>query len=228
MPCLILGPRLPDFHQDLCTLCAAICLRERCVEGALAAQHSLRKEASENRQRVLRKELLKEASPDLHRAINLGSECRASVWLTALPIDSQGFWLHKGDFREALCLRYGWPLCHLPTKCVCNKKLTVEHALSCPRGPFPTLRHEVRDITAKPLSEVTSNVAIEPPLQPLSDEQLRLASAITDNEARLDIAADGFWSSHNRAFFDVRVLNQFARANSGSPPAAVYRRHERE
>ena len=105
----------------------------------------------------------------------------------------------------------------------------MEHALSCPCGGFPTLRHnEVRDITAKVLSEVTSNVAIEPPLQRLSDEQLRLASAITDDESRLDIAAEGFWSSHNRAFFDVRVFNPFARANSGSPPAAVYRLHERE
>ena len=110
---------------------------------------------------------------------------------------------------------------------VCSKKLSVEHTLSCPRRGFPTLRHsEVRDITAKLLTEVTSNVTIEPPLQPLSDEQLRLAFAITDGEAPLDIAAEGFWSSHNRAVF--RVFNPFVRANSGSPPAALYRRHERE
>ena len=92
---------------------------------------------------------------------------------------------------------------------MCNKKLSAEHALSCSHGGFPTLRYnEVRDITAKLLSELTSNVAIEPPLQPLSDEQLRLAYAITDDEARMDIAAEGFWSSHscNKAFFDIRVI----------------------
>ena len=75
---------------------------------------------------------------------------------------------------------------------------------------------------------MTSHVAIEPLLQPLSEGQLRQASAITDDEASLDIAAEGFWSSHNRAFFDVRVFNPFARANSGFPPTAVYHRHERE
>ena len=71
------------------------------------------------------------------------------------------------------------------------------------------------------------NVAIEPPLQPLPDEQLRLASAITNDEVRLDIAAEGLWSSHNRVIFDVKVFNPFARAKSGYPRAAVYRRHER-
>ena len=73
----------------------------------------------------------------------------------------------------------------------------------------------------------TLNVAIEPPLQPLSDEQVRLASAITNDDVRLDIAVEGFWSSHNRAFFDVRVFNLFACAKSGSPRAAVYRRNDR-
>ena len=63
--------------------------------------------------------------------------------------------------------------------------------------------------------------------QPLSDEQVRLASAITNDDVRLDIAVEGFWSSHNRAIFDVRVFNPFACAKSGSPRAAVYRRNER-
>ena len=118
-------------------VCVAICLRSRCAEGALAAQHSLKREAPKNRQRdplQVREELLNEASPDIHRPVNLGSERGAYVWLTALPIDSQGFWLHKGDFRNALCLRYGWPLCHLPTKCVC----VLQEALRGARFELPT------------------------------------------------------------------------------------------
>ena len=40
------------------------------------------------------------------------------------------------------------------------------------------IRHnEIRDITASLLTEVCPNVAIEPPLQPLSGETFRLASA---------------------------------------------------
>ena len=44
----------------------------------------------------------------LLRAIDLASEKGASAWLTALPIEEHGFALHKGAFRDALCLRYGW------------------------------------------------------------------------------------------------------------------------
>ena len=73
----------------------------------------------------------------------------------------------------------------------------------------------------------TLNVAIEPPLQPLSEEQVGLASAITNDDVRLDIAVEGFWSSHNGAIFDVRFFNPFACAKSGSPRAAVYRRNDR-
>ena len=67
------------------------------------------------------------------------------------------------------------------------------HALSCTRGGFPTLCHNnVQNIIASLLSEVSSNVAIEPPLQPLSGEHLRFASSNTEEDARLDIAAEGF------------------------------------
>ena len=62
------------------------------------------------------------------------SEKGSSSWVTALPIADHGFTLHKGAFRDALCLRYNWSLPHLPTSCVCGAGLTVEHALTCPTG----------------------------------------------------------------------------------------------
>ena len=40
----------------------------------------------------------------------VASEKGASSWLTALPIADHGFALPKGAFRDALCLRYGWPV----------------------------------------------------------------------------------------------------------------------
>ena len=73
-------------------------------------------------------------------------------------------------------------------------------------GGLPSQRHNhIRDLTATLLSEVASNVGVEPRLLPLSGEALPLRSANTDDQARLDIEAYGFWGSHHeRALFDVR------------------------
>jgi hypothetical protein len=38
--------------------------------------------------------------------MEVASEPGASSWLSALPIQEYGFALHKGDFRDALCLCY--------------------------------------------------------------------------------------------------------------------------
>ena len=104
-------------------------------------------------------------SPEYMRIVELASEKGASSWLTVLPIDSSGFALHKSAFRDALCLRYGWPCKDLPSQCKCGNQPSVDHLLSCPMGGYPSLRHnEIRDITASFLSEVCRNVSIEPGL----------------------------------------------------------------
>ena len=90
-------------------------------------------------------------------------------WVTALPIADHGFTLHKGAFRDALCLQYNSSLPHLPTSCVCGAGLTVEHALTCPTGGYTFIRHnEIHDLLAKLHTEVCRDVCIaEPHLQPL-------------------------------------------------------------
>ena len=140
-----------------------------------------------------------------------------------------GFHLNKSEFRDGLCLRYNWPLRYLPSHCACGQALNVQHALSCAVGGLPSQRHNhIRDLTATLLSEVASNVGVEPRLLPLSGEALPLRSANTDDQARLDIEAYGFWGSHHeRALFDVRVFNPFARSYVTSPIGTTYRRHER-
>ena len=77
--------------------------------------------------------------PCLKWAMELASEKGASSWLTALPITEHGFILHKGAFRDALCLRYNWQPTHLPKSCVCGHSFTVDHALSCPTEGLPTV-----------------------------------------------------------------------------------------
>uniref|UniRef100_A0A1X7TIY1 Uncharacterized protein n=2 Tax=Amphimedon queenslandica TaxID=400682 RepID=A0A1X7TIY1_AMPQE len=110
-------------------------------------------------------------SSDKQRLLDVACERGASVWLSALPLSDHGFDLNKGSFRDSICIRYGWQLQDLPSSCVCDSSFTVDHALSCPMGGFPTLRHnELRDVTASLMSEVCSNVSREPALQPISGE----------------------------------------------------------
>ena len=127
------------------------------------------------------------------RMISLLSEKGASSWLSALPVEEHGFALHKGAFRDALFLRYGWLPSGLPVHCVCGRGFSVDHALNCPTGGYPTLRHnELRDFTAEILSEVCADVCTEPSLQPLLGETMTNATANVEDGARLDISAAEF------------------------------------
>ena len=145
----------------------------------------------------------------LKRAMELAQEKGASSWLTALPIQEHGFTLHKSAFWDALALRYDWTPSHLPSSCACGTCFSVEHALSCPKGGFPSLCHnEIRDLTANLLTEICSDVCVEPQLQPLSGESLNNRAANTDDHARLDIAANGLWGGqYERTFMNVRVMH---------------------
>ena len=52
--------------------------------------------------------------PDLKRIISLSGEKGASSWLSSLSVEEHGFALHKGAFRDALYLQYGWLPSGLP------------------------------------------------------------------------------------------------------------------
>ena len=163
-------------------------------------------------------------------SVELASEKGASSWLSALPIQEHGFCLHKGVFHDALCLRYGWKPPLLPSRCVCDKPFSVEHALSCSYGEFPSIRHnEIRNLTAHLMSEVCHNVGIEPELQPLTGERFHFRSANVEDGARLDVRAESFWGPDRQsAFFDVRVFNLLAPTYQNLSLASSYRRNEQK
>ena len=169
-------------------------------------------------------------SEEGQRALEVAQDCGASHWLSALPYEAHGFVLHKSAFRDALCLRYGWRPQNLPTKCVCGQDFGINHALCCPTGGFPSIRHnEIRDITASLLAEVCHDVSTEPHLQPLTGEALTMRTANSGTEARLDICASGLWDNRfSRTFFDVRVFHPFVRTNRYSNLSGAYARHEKE
>ena len=170
------------------------------IESQLSAKatiHNIRQQQAVEAINLLKTEL----PESLKRSVELASEKGASSWLTTLPIADFGFKLHKGAFRDALALRYGWPPSRIPQNCECGTTFSVDHAFSCPRGGFPILRHnEIRDLTANLLTEVCHQVSTEPDLQPLTNETWRMKSTNTQDGARLDIAVNGFWGSRRKKF----------------------------
>ena len=126
---------------------------------------------SENRRRqdIFAKDLYPHLTPDQKRSVDLTSQKGASSWLIALPLSEHGFFLNKGEFRDAICLRYNWEPKNTPTHCGCGNIYFMDHAMTCHTGGFPTHRHnEIRDIMATLLTDVCHNVSIEPLLQSLS------------------------------------------------------------
>ena len=67
--------------------------------------------------------------PDLKRTLEQHSEPGSSSWLGALPLRDHGFNLNKGEFRDALSLRYNNKPKNLPAKCPCGETFDVTHAL---------------------------------------------------------------------------------------------------
>ena len=93
--------------------------------------------------------VVENASPKMKRMIELASEKGASSWLTVTPISDMDFTLNKREFRDALKLRYNWPIKDNPTRCACGDFFNIDHAMICKQGGFIIQRHnELRDLEA--------------------------------------------------------------------------------
>ena len=89
------------------------------------------------------------------RAVYLACEKGASIWLTIIPLKDMDFDLNNREFRDAVRLRYDWPIPDNPSVCVCGGMFTVDHAMICQRGGLVIQRHnEIRDLQAEPLDMV--------------------------------------------------------------------------
>lgn len=101
------------------------------LQQSSSYHHSVRMEQQRERQNARndqRKEqenqaatLYQQLPEQMQRAVDCAREKGASSWLSALPIAEHGFALHKGEFRDTLCLRYG--------VCVWQEM----HSRSCPQ-----------------------------------------------------------------------------------------------
>ena len=163
------------------------------------------------------------------RTIEQLSEPGASSWLSALPLESQGFNLTKAEFQDALAIRYMKSPKNLPSHCPCGAPYNITHALNCHRGGFVNARHDtIRDVECALLKSVVNDVECEAPLQIVTNRINYPKSAILDNGARLDVRARGFWREGQNAFFDVRVTNADSGSQISTTVKSVLRKHEQE
>ena len=142
--------------------------------------------------------------------------------LTCRPLKHHDFQLTKGELRDAVYLQYNWLLPRLPSYCSCGAVFTIAR--------FSNICHnQARDITAALLQKVMHNVVVEPHLQSVTVEQFRFHSAISEDQAQLDMAANGIWGSRfERTIINVRVFNPHAPSNCTTSLASTYARHEKE
>ena len=135
-----------------------------------------------------------------------------------------GYVVNKLEFRDAICLRYGWKIVQMPAHCACGARNSIDHVLICKRGGYVSMRHNsLRNLEAKILSEVCTDVQIEPMLIPTETEQVRGNGA---TQARLDISARGVWSQYERTFFDVRISHPTADSHMHKSLQALYAEQE--
>ena len=74
-----------------------------------------------------------------------------------------------------------------------RRKFDTEHKMLCKKEGFVTLRHnKLRNSTGALLEEVCHDVAIEPILQSITDNDLAPSTENTNDSARLDISARNF------------------------------------
>ena len=166
---------------------------------------------------------------ELKRKLIQTSEPGASGWVNALPLSQYGFNLTRGEFQDALALRYNRPLQNLPTHCPCGKKFSITHALNCTNGGFIHARHDnVRDFEAQLMKSVWNDVETEPQLQPVNNRKNFNRSAIVSKDARLDIRTRGFWRPGQNAFFDMRITNETCDSQQSSTIPSILRKHEME
>ena len=168
-------------------------------------------------------DLLEEKKKKLFHAAR---EKGASSWLSALPIQRLGYTINKQEFRDAVCLRYGWRIQDMPKFCACGQANSLDHALICKKGGYVSMRHNIlRDTEAKLLQEFCQDVKTEPELLPTTDE---IARGNTTDKARLDISAVGVWSRCQKTFFDVRVTHPTADSHMTKSLDDLYKENENE
>ncbi len=164
---------------------------------------------------------------NLKRCLDLAKEKGSGSWLNALPMQAFGYVLNKQEFRDSLCLRYGWKIPNTPLFCSCGTKNSVNHALTCSVGGYVCMRHNrIRDVEASILRDICKDVRVEPELLPIGDIPVDCINK--SDKARLDVSAVGVNSPMERSMYDIRVTHPSCPSLINKKISKVYEEHERE
>ena len=98
------------------------------------------------------------------------------------------------------------------------ENFNVAHALHCSKGGYTHIRHDdIGDFFPNLLNEVCDDVEVDACLQTMQGETFANRNTTTDDNARLDIKANGFFDSRfSRKFFDVKVFSPYAKSDGRS------------
>ena len=161
------------------------------------------------------------------RILDQVQEKGSGAWLSALPIQSLGYSLNKQEFRDGVCLRYGWKIAKSPSYCQCGKENDIDHALNCKSGGYVAMRHNrIRDLEAELMREVCHDVKVEPELLPVEGDSVTNGNSA--EKARLDVSGVGVWGPYEKTFLDIRVMHPNSPSYLNQPLDQLYTRHENE
>ena len=96
--------------------------------------HTLQQNARNEKNEVLqaKRDVIKNSlPPKTRRSMELATEKGASNWLTVIPIKEMDYNLNKGEFRDAVKLRFEWEIADKPSVCVCGDTFNIDHAMIC-------------------------------------------------------------------------------------------------
>ena len=159
------------------------------------------------------------------RVLELNQEKGTGIWLTATPKQSAGYTLNQQEFRDSICLRYGWSIPNTPTYCECSKLNDIDHTLSCSKGGFTIMRHnKIRDLEAELMKEVCHDVQLEPALIPVEEDNIY---DVEDDRKRPDVAGVGVWGPYEKTFLDIMITHPNCPSYANKPIDQVYSNHER-
>jgi len=165
----------------------------------------------------------------LHEAKLSGS----SRWLGAIPLEEPGYALTRQTFRDAIAIRMGIPVPDpLPPECPsCGADADLAHLLKCPFGGWIRRRHnEVQRELIRLMKQVCDVVIAEPVLPPVQGPAFLEKGTTTDDNARPDILARGFFEPQIDVYFDVTIGDtaQKSALDKGLTPETVLLRAERD
>ena len=168
--------------------------------------------------------ILTDLERNQQRLITAACEKGASAWLSALPLKKLGYCLNKQQFRDAICLRYGWKIQGTAVHCACGQENSIDHIMVCKKGGYVAMRHNIlRNTEAGFMEKICKDVKIEPQLLPMGNREVDGNMA---EGARLDISAQGVWNQQEKTFFDIRVCHPNAASHANKSFAAIYKENE--